>query len=223
MNTSLSKSRAALEQEAIDVLLVAAGPLIQTSKSRKDYTERCRGTLSTVHDHTLSRITASAATNHTLGLDLLEQIADGDLTEDNINDRCMLSSVFQNANMYYSEILRYLSGLSFYRGLTPVTDGHYPEERAKQASALIRLTSYLTYSDTDINTFVHDEDTPSYENQPPAYMVDDPALVNLIISSENPEVVADTIIARRLTSTDEIVSLITSMDSRIPALQHGSL
>lgn len=221
MNSSSSKSRAVLEREAIDALLVAAGPLIQTSRSRKDYTERCWGTLSTVRDDTLVRITSSVAANHTLGLDLLEQITD--LAEESINDHCMLAPVFYSANMYHSEILRYLSGLSFYKGLAPVTDGYYPEERIRQASALIRVTSYLSVSDTNINTFVYDEDVPSYENQPPVYMVDDPVLVNLIITNENPEAVADIIISRKLTDTDEIVSLITSMDTSIPALQHGSL
>lgn len=199
-------SRAQLEQEVAEALVKPS------SYTDTELVNSYRKALQGYSDNTLHRINsvapaldAGAFVTHLL---LLEHPDDAHL-----NDWVTIKSITLSESMDPQTFIR---GLIQYENLTPQQNDHYPPRRTEEVLAISRVTAHFC-TRGDGNVYGRNDEYDNIE------YIGDAKLRALLTTHEDPAAIADIITQRGITDTDQITTLLDTMDHTAKAITNGAL
>jgi hypothetical protein len=139
-----------------------------------------------------------------------------DATEVEINDAYMLSPLAYELKIGANLVHQYINALAHYENLIPQQNGHYPAQRLAQARALLRVTHRLYLRNVRVlDAAERVEDC--------IFSIKEEKLSALIISSDNPESIADLMDGRGFTTGAEVADFLATANDVPVSLQTGAL
>lgn len=202
---STRQRREQLERDTAESLATQTGTFLA-----KTY-EKLLAALPDYSDATLHRFAAAATTD--LGWNLNEFICNARPSEAYVNDWITTRPTAIKENI---DTLHIIQGLGEYKHLEPQQHGHYPQRRIEQITALIRVSAHLGNTGHGVAFGVN-------KDQGLMLHIEDENLSDLITTHENPQAVADIIIARDLTDPDQIIQLLSTMSNTTKPIRDGAL
>lgn len=119
------------------------------------------------------------------------------------------------ANIWTDDIAKHSDALKFYDGVPSQSNGHYPDERAEQVTAITRVLGHMMKKGE--NVLVPFKDGGSWKLLP---FINEPKLRELVVKSPHRDAVVKIVVERDIRDTDMITNL---LGSSIPALMDGTL
>ena len=130
------------------------------------------------------------------------------------NDYLYISRA-EAANIWMDDITKHSAALKFYEGVATQSNGHYPDERAEQVTAITRVLGHMLKKDENI--LVPFKDGGSWKLLP---FINEPKLRELVVNSPQREPVVNIIVERDIRDADMILEM---LKSSVPALYEGTL
>lgn len=149
-----------------------------------------------------------------IGYALLQMLLYSKYEEGYLNDWITLAPLVTQQSMM-STAHPVASALHNYPHLEPMRNGQYPQRRVEQATALLLVTDHLY---TGVHVIIRADATGTR-----TATLADSKLGDLITTHENPALVADLIISRNVTDTDQLLNLLIEMGSTAAAVSTGVL
>lgn len=148
---------------------------------------------------------------------LADSIITHEETEEFVNDLILLKDQLVGDLGSPGKRSLYLRGISHYEHIAPQVDGSYPARRLAQATAVLRITAHLKREGVK-NQGVREEGGAKTF----AYIADE-RIRTMLTMHEDPEALAELIISRGLTTSEDIEAVLVMMTGVSPALRTGSL
>lgn len=206
-------SRATLERDTAKNLVDFAMIKAYEVKSRPKAYPVVRELISGYAVETLHRLNKAARSPYVHNIFVM---IGNDATEGEINDACMLSLLAYELKIGANLVHQYINALAHYENLTPQQNGHYPAQRLAQARALMRVTHRLYLRNVGVlDAAERVEDC--------MFRIKEEKLSALIISSDNPEFIADLMDERDFTTGGEVADFLATANDSPVSLQTGAL
>jgi hypothetical protein len=148
---------------------------------------------------------------------LADSIITHEETEDFINDLILLKDQMGDDLGAPGRRSLYLRGISHYEHIAPQVDGSYPARRLAQATAVLRITGHLRREGVKNHGLREEGGAKMF-----AYIADE-RIRTMLTTHEDPEALAELIISRGLTTSEDIKAVLLTMTGISPALRTGSL
>jgi hypothetical protein len=214
-NTLQPADRVLLEREAFDILVSKDYGLPSSGTEERISVRKLNkifaSVLSGYGDATLQRLIEASDTK--LGYHLHSLLRNNQPSEDRLNDWITVKTIPHDRTTDDELII---NGLETYTSLTPQDHGHYPAQRATALHAIVRITAHLGKAGTGL-TF----DTTDHQES--MVTIEDEELRDLITTHGDPSSIADLIITRNLTDSDQIKDLCKIMTNTASAINAGAL
>jgi hypothetical protein len=162
-------------------------------------------------DESLTRFAATALTSS--GADLRDLLVKQKSSETHLNDWITIDSIAREDGDAPDPIT---AGLDYYESLTPYSSGAYPDRRREEILAITNVTIHLISSQHGISYGI-----PKHYHG--IAFIEDAKLRDLITTHKNPNAVADLIIERDITDTEQITALLETMSATTNAIRDGVL
>jgi len=207
----LTSPRLMLEHSTANAVCSNAHAYNDIRKKHREYYGKLRTVFAGYSEETLRRISVTLTETH--DYQLLELICYDSLTEDSLNDWYMMVE----KNMVRNAVSLYAAGLTMYKNLVPIQDGHYPAERIAQVRAITRITEYFFAIGKISST-----DDPRREGKR-MVCVNEEAFRDQIETCSDPIALAEAIISRHLTTIREVADFLGTLEQITSPLKEGAL
>lgn len=167
--------------------------------------------LTAYSDETLHRFAATATTE--IGWSLNDFLCGAQPDEERVNDWIIIEPTAIENDI---DSVPLMQGLQQYENLTPQKDGHYPPRRIKEVIAITRVTAHLGETSKGVFNGFNDEGVAME-------YIEDEKLRDLLTTHEDPTAIADIITQRGITDTDQIITLLDTMNTTAHAINDGAL
>jgi hypothetical protein len=169
---------------------------------------------------TLQRITGTKL-HINIKIALVNGISD-DWKEETVNDFLCAAEVMNGVGMYHKDMQAFAAAFKRYTGLKPFENGHYPEERASQITAISTVIQHMLenpHNLSDIDVWEEFMDEGEWVEVP---YLKDAKLRELIVTSEKDrDAIVNLITERSIFDADQIIELLTLSEQT--ALREGTL
>lgn len=209
------RARKQLEREITEAVCQNDPAITHGKRKHSVWKKEVRDALATYSTPTLYRL-QHTATIPDMSFGVFAMLSDRPPAEEVINDWCMLYPTITPV-MLKNELMRHLNALPHYEHLEPQDAGHYPEKRANQGTAILRVTRHLNQN--RVTTRVKDPADPTSVIE----YIKDKKLRELLTTSDDPCRLADLIIERNLTTTAQIKDMLATMGNLPATLTEGAL